>query len=81
MSTEILDFFDFGIPGPAGDVTPEAIAARDAAEEFRDEAEQFANAAVALQDSAVATLLSDPGSESTAATGAEIVSKLRGVQA
>ena len=81
MADQIIDVVEVAIPGQMGDVTPAAIAARDAAQQAatdaatqrglaegaRDAAEVFAAGARELQDTAVDTLISDGTSASNAA--------------
>jgi hypothetical protein len=76
---QIIDRKTIGIPGPIGDVTPAAVAARDAAvsardaalsarddsRNYRNEAETFAADAEALQDAAMTNIASDPNSDFT----------------
>lgn len=77
---QIFDRKTIGIPGATGDVTPAALAARDAALQAeadaeaaraaaiaaRDQAEVFAGATQALQDEAIGTLVGIPGSKAWA---------------
>lgn len=67
---QIIDRKTVAIPGPVGDVTPEALAAlaqtetyRDQSVQARDAAEMFAAGTSALQDAAIATQVGDPDSE------------------
>lgn len=83
---QIIDRKTVAIPGPVGDVTPEALAAlaqtetyrdesvqaRDAAVDARNEAEIFAAGTSALQDAAIASQIGDPESESRDALAAVI---------
>lgn len=85
MTHQIIDIVEVGIPGPIGDVTPEAIAAlegsieaRDDSEGFRDQAEVFASTVVAFQDAAVAGLVGNPASGTSGQLAAtEIASNKR----
>lgn len=54
---QIIDRRVVAIPGPTGSVTPEAVAARNAAKEYRDQAEAFSATTQTLQDAAVSELL------------------------
>lgn len=81
---QIFDRRTIAIPGPMGNVTPEAQAARDQAVQARadaiaarDEAETFAAGTVALQDAAIASRVADPGSATHGAldgTTADLIS-------
>lgn len=79
MPNQIIDIVEMAMPGPMGDVTPEAIAAADRArdeadraEDARDQAETFSATTVALQDAAVSSLLLDEGSATSDAVRAEV---------
>lgn len=75
---QIIDRRTIATPGPAGDVTPEAAAARDEAvaartaaqtartqaQQARDQAQQYAEGAEAFQDEAVGGFLGDASSAS-----------------
>ncbi len=67
MAEQIVDIMEAVMPGPMGDVTPEAVDARDRAERAAERAEAFAGQSEALQDAAVAALASDPDSETSGA--------------
>ena len=69
MSEQIVDLLEAVMPGPMGDVTPEAVDALDRAEQAAERAEAFAGQAEGLQDEAVAALVSGGGESTTAVDG------------
>lgn len=89
MPNQIIDIVELASPGPMGDVTPAAIAARDAAQqavidaanekagakEFRDQAEVYSATTVTLQDSAISGRINAPGSATSLALNGGFVSR------
>jgi lysophospholipase L1-like esterase len=63
MVDQIIDKRTVAIPGPIGDVTPQAQALHDETKAWRDQTEAFAGSTVALQDQAVSSLVLDPSSK------------------
>lgn len=67
MAEQIVDLMEANMPGPMGDVTPEAVDARDRAERAAADAEKYAAGTKELQDGAVAALIGDSSSSTSVA--------------
>jgi glycerophosphoryl diester phosphodiesterase len=63
MVDQVIDKRQVNLPGPVGDITPQAREALKATKSYRDEAQTFAANTVALQDAAVSTLIMDETSK------------------
>lgn len=69
MADQVIDKITVGIPGPTGDVTPAATAARDQAVDAASRAETFSATTETLQRGAVETILEEAVPEARLGTG------------